>query len=111
MVELIVFLHQIIHIVGDKRRTVYATGFGNHSREIGQMLNERNLFFRGFDLSGVHLAIIDTGFDSLAHDRADAGVGVLNERPRVPVEVDRIFGIESHVLAGIDFQDKVFQCA
>jgi hypothetical protein len=36
-------------------------------------------------------------------------MSVLDERTCVAVEVDRLFGVEEHVLAGVDLEDEVFQ--
>ena len=36
-------------------------------------------------------------------------MGILDEGARVAVEVDGLFGIEEHVLAGIHLEDEVFQ--
>ena len=47
----------------------------------------------------------------LTQDGADARVGVLNERPSVAIEVDRLLGVEGHVLPRVDLQDEVFQGA
>ena len=46
-----------------------------------------------------------------AEDRADASVGILDERTCVAVEVDRFFRIEHHVLARIHLEEEVFECA
>ena len=40
----------------------------------------------------------------------DAGVGVLDEGTCVAIEVDRLLGIEGHVLAGIHLEDEVLEC-
>ena len=34
---------------------------------------------------------------------------ILNERPRISVEIDTFFRIEQHILAGVDLQDEVLQ--
>ena len=36
-------------------------------------------------------------------------MSVLDERSRIAVEINRLLGVEQHVLAGIHFQDEIFQ--
>ena len=42
---------------------------------------------------------------------ADPCVGVLDKRSRIAVKINTLFGIEEHVLARINFENKVFECA
>ena len=45
---------------------------------------------------------VDARLGGLAKHRADARMGVLDERTRIAVEVDRLAGIEQHRFLGID---------
>ena len=50
-------------------------------------------------------------FRRLPQYGADTGVGVLDERSRVPVEVDGFFRVEGHVLSRVYLQYEIFQRA
>ena len=53
----------------------------------------------------------DALFCRLAQDAADAGVGVLDKRTRVSVEVDALLRIEEHVLACVHLEDEILESA
>ena len=106
MIELIVLLNEVIHIVGNLRRTVAATGFSNHTREIGKSLNERNLLVVWCYIGNLGL---HSSLGCLAKKRLNACVGVLDKRSGVSIEVNRLLRVERHILARINLQNEVFK--
>ena len=38
-------------------------------------------------------------------------MGILDERPGIPVEVDGFFRVEEHLLAWINLEDEILECA
>ena len=52
----------------------------------------------------------DAGLSGLAQHRADACMGVLDERPRIAVEVDGFARVEKHGLLGVNLENEVFEC-
>ena len=103
MVELVVVLDEFVAIVGDGRGRIVLTGGANDGGEVGDALNDFLLLDRnlGGGIDGRHF---EAGFLRLAENGADAGVGVLDEGAGVAVEVDGLFGVEDHVLAGVDLE-------
>ena len=106
MIELIVLLNEVIHIVGNLRRTVAATGFSNHTREICKSLNERNLLVVWCYIGNLGL---HSSLGCLAKKRLNACVGVLDKRTGVAIEVDRLLRVKRHILARINLQNEVFK--
>ena len=48
MIELVVFFYQVVCVVGDDGRAEFCPGFGYDGWELGQVLDQRNLFVRYF---------------------------------------------------------------
>ena len=51
----------------------------------------------------------DTLFVCLAKDRLDTGMGILDERTGITVEVDRLLRVEEHGLARVNLEDEILQ--
>ena len=109
MVELVVLLHQVVAIVGNTRRTVGGTRFLHHSGKVGQHLDESLFLFAQLDAGRQGIRDADTSLGSLAEHRLDTGIGVLDERTCVAVEVDGFLGVEGHILACIYLKDEVLE--
>ena len=109
MVELVVEFHQFVAVVGNARRRIVFTSSFYHTAEVCQTLNDFFFLRRDFHTSWQFFAEDDASVLCFAEDRADASVGILDERTRIAVEVDGFFGIEHHVLARIHLEEEVFE--
>ena len=106
MVELVEFLSQLIGVVGNQCRTIGAACFLYHAGKVGNALNDSN--FLVVRSNAVHVQSRHV-VACLALERADAGIGVLDEWPGVAVEVDTLGRIEEHVLAWVNLEDEVLE--
>ena len=102
-------LSQLVDIGPDERGCeILACGF-YRGRILRQRLHQIDLL--GQVVRGGNAPEVDTRFGSLAQNRADTRVGVLDERSRVAVEVDRLAGVKQHRLLGVYLEDEVFEGA
>ena len=90
---------QFVDVGPDDRRREILARSGYDRRIFGQRLHQVDLF--GQIVGGGSPFEINARLGGLAQDRADTCVGVLDERPRIAVEVDRLAGIEQHRLLGV----------
>ena len=113
MVELVELLCQFVAVVGNAAWAVVLSGLFYCSSVCVELLYEVDFLLRQQVVAQLlgDKAAASCRLASLAHDRAYAGVGVLNKRTCVAVEVDRLLGVEEHVLACVNLEYEVFQCA
>ena len=108
VIELVVFLHQLIAIVGHGAGVVVAACILYHCGKVADVLH--NVFLLG-RYGHVGLQSFGSGVNALlgclAQNGTYAGIGVLYEWARVAVEIDAFFGIEEHVLSGIHLQQEI----
>ncbi len=109
MIELVVFLHQIVCIVRYNGRIIVRTRLLDNRFKIGQHLNQTFFLRAQFQTYRNDFGNNDTCFGRLAQYRLDTGIRILNERSCIAIEIYRFFRIESHVLTCIHLQDKIFQ--
>ena len=113
MIELVELLCQLVAVVGYSAGRVVLAGLSHHLRELAELLHESHLGgVEGRLKSGKwRVESGERGFcpGSLAQYGAYAGMSVLDEGARVAVEVDALLGVEEHILARVDLQNKVFQ--
>ena len=111
MVELVERLCQLIAVVGDAARRVVLASLLYSRTELVELLYKLNLLLVERHCVGESSRDADALSLSLAQDRADTSVCVLDERTGVAVEVDRLLRVEEHVLASVNLEDEVLQCA
>ena len=109
MIELVVFFYQVVSIVCQDRWVVICSSLFHYVGKVGQHLNQTFFFRTQFNTAWDDSRDAESGFCCLAQNRLDTCVCILDERTGVSVEVDRLFRVEGHVLAGIYFQDEIFQ--
>ena len=107
MVELVVFLHEFVDVVGYERGREVAAGFGNNGWEVGEALHEG--YFLLIRHNSRIVSDVHSCFRRAAQHAPYAGIGVLYERTCVAVEVDAFLGVECHVFAGVDFEQEIFE--
>ena len=107
VIELIKLLRQFVTIVGYTAGRIVFSSLFHSSCKLVHLLYELYLFCVERRLLCIERCAVDTLSLGFAKDRADTGVGILNERTCVAVEVDAFLGIEEHILAGIDLQYEV----
>ena len=103
MIELVELLGQLVAVVGYAARAVVDAGLAHGSLIFVHLLYQFCLLDAQVYVAAECLGHCYALSLGLAQDAAYAGVSVLNERTCVAVEVDRLFWIEQHVLAGINF--------
>ena len=109
VIELVELLGQLVAVVGNTSRVVVVACIGYGRSEVVHLLDEVNLFLIDRCICAQLCWNLDALGSSLAHDAADTSVGVLDERTCVAIEVDTLFWVEEHVLAGIYLEDEVLQ--
>ena len=106
VVERVEELGQLVAVVADGSRIVVAARISHCHLILAELLDQLHLLVVGLIAAeGVCHA------RRLAHDAADARIGILDEGTRVAIEVDGLRGIEEHVLSCIHLEDEVLQRA
>ena len=106
MIELVELLGQFVAVVGNTTWTIVLASLLNSSCIVAHLLYEVDFLLTKFCR---HISALDIKFCSLSHDRADAGVGILDKRTGIAVEVDRLLGVEQHILACINLEDEILK--
>ena len=109
MVELVVFFHELVAVVGHGGGLVFGAGLTHHGGEVGNVLHDFFFLHGQPDRRRELLGQPDSGIGGLAQDGTDAGIGVLDEGTCIAVEVDTFLGVEEHVLARVDLEKEIFQ--
>ena len=99
VIELVIFLHKLIHIVSDKRWAVVLSCFSNYAWEISKTLDKCNFLFLWFYR---YKCFLHASFSYLAKKRLNTSISILQERTCISVEVDRFLRIESHILTRVN---------
>ena len=85
MIELVELLGQFVAVVGNTTWTIVLASLLNSSCIVAHLLYEVDFLLTKFCR---HISVLDIKFCSLSHDRADAGVGILDKRTCIAVEID-----------------------
>ncbi len=109
MVKLIKLLRQVIRIIGKQCRAISSSRLLHHIRQFRHRFNQILLLGGNSDIQ-IRLLQFGAVLGCLAQHRTDTRIRILDERPRVSVEIDGLFRIEQHSLLGVHFQDKILQC-
>ena len=109
MIELVELLGQLVAVVSNATRVVVVAGIGYSCSKVVHLLDEVDLLLVDRSICTQLCRNLDALGCCLAHDAADTSVGILDERTCVAVEVDTLFWVEEHVLAGIYLEDEVLQ--
>ena len=110
MIELVEVFGQLVTVVGNTARTVVLAGLFNCSAKLVELLNQLDFLLVERSICAQCCWNRNVFSLCLAQNRTDTCIGILDKRPRVAIEVDTLFRIEKHVLAGIYFQNEIFQC-
>ncbi|MDT4854842.1 hypothetical protein FQZ97_891640 [compost metagenome] len=101
-------LGQVIHIIGNQRRRIFSRSGLYYLAVIFQQEDQFQLFV----IQLFHLFRCRKNAPArFPEDRTDTCVCVLDKRPRVPLEVDRLRRVKKHSLFGFHLQQVVFQGA
>ena len=111
MIELVEGLCQFVAVVGDARRRIVLASLLHGSGIFAYLLYKFHLLFYRTVVTAESVRDDDACSLSLAEDGAYAGIGVLYERTCVTVEIDTLLRVEEHILAGVNLEDEVLQCA
>ena len=96
VIELVELLGQLVAVVSDTTRVVVVACIGYSCSKVVHLLDEVNLLLVDRSVCAQLCRNLDALGCCLAHDAADTGIGILDERTCVTVEVDTLFWVEEH---------------
>ena len=108
MVELIVFLHEVVDVVRDDSGAIGASCF-LYNVCVFSDLSDELLLLGGDGKPSEGGRESDAQLLCLTKEAADTSIGVLDEGACVPIEVNTLLGVEGHVLARVNLEDEVLQ--
>ena len=110
MVVLIELLGKLVSIICNESWRMSSTCLCNLSRESIQDLDDTDLLWREFHVTGENRCIMCKSLCiRLAEDRLDTSMSILNKRTGVTIEIDRLLRIKEHGLARIHLKNEVLK--
>ena len=108
MIELVVFLHEVVSIVSNQRRAIILTRLLHNSGKVCNHLYQAFLFLTQFNTGRKLCRNGNTCFFRFTENRLDTGIRVLDERSCITIEIDGSFGLNVIFLRASTFNMKYF---